>query len=219
MARSLDTAEKILQLNRLRRRRTQQRYRKRLEDKTLTLAKDVANLGAEVQRLEKTLRAPPCDPFDSTPWRLVVEFFRVFRNGLEGVKDIQDPRAPLCLPEDHDQKRFLCATMTPNVAFNNGYGVDVVLEDWRFRSVHHEKIQVRLVGVEEGAENMLIAYLSNLTTITEKMLRQSLYCVDGTLPTFTWKLIGRQHQGMCCGTHLSNPSSLPTGQCQMIRQI
>ncbi|KAL3670992.1 hypothetical protein V7S43_004177 [Phytophthora oleae] len=88
--------------------------------------------------------------------------------------------------------------MTPNVAFNNGYGVDAVLENWRFRSAHYEKIEVRLVRLEQGAENLLVAYLSNLTTVTETMLRQSLSCGDGTVPAFAWKLLGRQLEVPTC---------------------
>eukprot|EP00644_Phytophthora_capsici_P005620 jgi/Phyca11/98316/e_gw1.2.833.1 len=170
-------------MQRVRRRKTQQRYRKRLEGKASSLAEEIARLKAEVQHLELKLRCPPCVATDSTPWRSVVEFFRLFRNGFQGPATTES----LLLPENHTQKRFLRATMAPNVVFNDGYGVDSILDNWRTRSVHHNKIQVRIVRLEQGADNLLLAYL----VISEVIARETLLnCFGDKAPTFVSKLVG-----------------------------
>ncbi|KAK1942497.1 hypothetical protein P3T76_005996 [Phytophthora citrophthora] len=173
----LTTSEKALQLQRNRRRKTQQRYRKRLEGKASTLAEEVSKLKAEVQHVELRLRCPPCVATNSTPWRTVVEFFRLFRNGFQGPTTIES----LLLPETHTQKRFLRATMAPNVAFNDGYGVDANLLG------APRKIQVQLVRLEQGPDDLLLAYL----VISEVIPRETLLnCFGGRMPTFALKLLG-----------------------------
>ncbi|ETI29778.1 hypothetical protein F443_02868 [Phytophthora nicotianae P1569] len=87
--------------------------------------------------------------------------------------------------------------MAPNVAFNNGYGVDAVMYHWSFHSQQHEKAELLLTRLEQGSDNAVVAFFDNSTTITENMLRNSLLIVangggESELPSFAWKLVGHR---------------------------
>ncbi|KAG3086843.1 hypothetical protein PI125_g18817 [Phytophthora idaei] len=87
--------------------------------------------------------------------------------------------------------------MAPNVAFNDGFGVDAVLECWSFHSCQQERAETQLVRLEQGPENAVVAYANNSTTITENMLRNSLLTDDNCegereLPSFASKLVGHR---------------------------
>ncbi|KAL3659167.1 hypothetical protein V7S43_015746 [Phytophthora oleae] len=85
--------------------------------------------------------------------------------------------------------------MAPNVAFDDGYEVDAVLDNWRSRLVHHEKIQVRLVRLEQGPGNLLLAYLIISEVIPRKAL---LHCLGDEAPEFAWKLLGLELEVPTC---------------------
>ncbi|KUF97542.1 hypothetical protein AM587_10008418 [Phytophthora nicotianae] len=182
----LSTAEKSLQLYRQRRRVTQQRYRKKIDHRAASLEADVAKLQKEVQRIESMLHPPPTVATDTSRWTAAAQFFSLFQNGIDRAKE-----------KEHVQIRFLQAAMAPNIAFNDGYGIHAVLKNWSHRSLHHEKTEIQLVRLEPGSEGIVVAHLSNATTITESMLRKSFLCAgkDGEnseWPSFAWKLLGQR---------------------------
>ncbi|KAE8882377.1 hypothetical protein PF005_g1030 [Phytophthora fragariae] len=172
----LNTAEKALLLQRQRCRRAQQKYRQKNNEKTLALEDAVVQLQKGIQHL-KTKRSssiPPPVSITTTPWKMLVEYFRFFRTGLDVPEQILHPTSPLCLDENHAQKKFLQMAMASDIAFNRGYGVDAMLEDWRVLTLHHKQHEIRLVRLDHDVDGMVVATLNNSTTITENMLRSSL---------------------------------------------
>ncbi|KUF88118.1 hypothetical protein AM587_10000334 [Phytophthora nicotianae] len=190
------TEKEALELHLQRRRVIQQRYRKNIEHKQRALVADVAKLQMEVQRIELILHPPPRVAPDTTSWKAVVEFVHLFRSvvAAPGEEELKDTTALKGV--NQTQKQFLFTIMAPDIAFNNGYGIDRVLSHWHFCSLHFLKMEVRLVCLEHGSGNEMIAHLSNCTIITESMLRNSLFCDgkegDNEWPSFAWKLLGQR---------------------------
>ncbi|KAG3006153.1 hypothetical protein PC120_g17551 [Phytophthora cactorum] len=190
-------AEKTLQHFREQRRLTQQRYRKRIHSKVISLESDVARLQEELLRIQSILHPPPRVASNTSPWKAVAEFFRLFQNGVEEpVKKDIGSITPLNALYDV-QKKFLHVIMAPNVILNDGFGVDAVLKCWSFHSRQHERAEIQLLRLEQGPENAVVAYVNNSTTITENMLRNSLLTDDNCvgereLPSFASKLVGHR---------------------------
>ncbi|KAJ8563976.1 hypothetical protein ON010_g7370 [Phytophthora cinnamomi] len=170
-------AEQVLARHRLVRRNIQRRYRKKLQDKALTLENSVAQLEAEIQRLQEMKSRLPRSLFVMTPWKVMVEKCRLFRYGFRPSVPVSE----LCSGSTHRgsdiayaQAQFCLAVMAPNVQCNVGYGVQAGLENWRLISLHHESLEVELVRLERGEGNSVVAYQNATTTVTANMLRQAL---------------------------------------------
>ncbi|GMF10743.1 unnamed protein product [Phytophthora lilii] len=122
---------------------------------------------------------------------MVVEYLRVFRYGL----NTPDTATSLCLDEDFRQKRFLQATMTSDASSNGGFGIDAILRGWRFRSLHHDDMEVRLVRLEQSDEVTTTALVNGYTTVTKRMLLNSLPQLTDAKNeakwSSAWKLIGQ----------------------------
>ncbi|KAG6590797.1 uncharacterized protein IUM83_19529 [Phytophthora cinnamomi] len=186
---NLSTAERVLLLQRRRRRLTQRRYRKKIEGKAALLAKQIDALQEEVQELQKKAKVVASTPNrePKTPWNLLVEYFSLFRRGL-------DTQA---LSDDHVQKNFLQTVMTSDVASNHGFGVEVMLEDWRSLSQRHPNLEIVLVKLCNRSEHVIIADVKGYTTITESMLRSALSNshasdTEETWPPFASRLLGQR---------------------------
>ncbi|GMF10742.1 unnamed protein product [Phytophthora lilii] len=85
--------------------------------------------------------------------------------------------------------------MTSDVASNSGFGADAMLEDWRFYSNHHDNLEIRLGSLEKRAEGLIIAFVKIYTTITERMLLNSLpqltNAKNEAKESSAWKLISQ----------------------------
>lgn len=172
---SSDIAERVRILHRQRRRRIQQRYRKKISDNARALKEKVTALREEVQQLEKMCSSVPLsrDLNKTMPLEVVVEYFRLFRNGFKPTVSVSE----LCsftgakhLDKAHVQTQFFQAITAPNALFNAGYGVEVALEDWRLVSLH---LVYDLERVERGGGGFVIAHMNGITTIMAKMLRMA----------------------------------------------
>ncbi|KAG3060780.1 hypothetical protein PC121_g13289 [Phytophthora cactorum] len=174
---ALDPAERSLMLHRLRRRRTQQRYRMKIQNKAVSLEDEVVQLREEVERLEKkryTIHSTV--PTKITALKVVVEYFRLFQNGFHPVASVSDLcNATTALRDDpgYVQTQFFQAVTVPDVLFNAGYGVEAALEDWRLVSLYHANQTINLERVERGVGNTVVAYMNGVFTITEMMLHSA----------------------------------------------
>ncbi|KAG6956317.1 hypothetical protein JG688_00011478, partial [Phytophthora aleatoria] len=161
-------------LHRQRRRRTQQRYRVKIQKKAVSLEDEVGQLREEVERLEKKRYAIHSTvPSTITALKVVVEYFRLFQNGFHPVASVSELcNATTALRDDpgYVQTQFFQAVTVPNVLFNAGYGVEAALEDWRLVSLYHANQTINLERVERGVGNTVLAYMNGVFTITEMML-------------------------------------------------
>ncbi|KAL3659166.1 hypothetical protein V7S43_015745 [Phytophthora oleae] len=165
----LPSCERSKLLHRVRRRRTQQRYRKKQQDKAISLEGEVLQLREKVKQRQTERQSFP----STVPLKVVVEYFRLFNSGFNPIAPVSE----LCSVESgfhHDpayvQTQFFQTVMMPNVLCNAGYGVETALEDWRLVSAHHEKLSYNLDRVERRPGRSVVAYMTGITTITEKML-------------------------------------------------
>ncbi|OWZ12627.1 hypothetical protein PHMEG_00014185 [Phytophthora megakarya] len=184
------------EFTRRRQRETQRRYRKRIDDRAVHLAKNTNQLKSEIQKLtvkHQVLLAGV--PSKTTPWSVVVSYYDLFQNGLKQPKHLQKIKNTQDSNGVH--KNFLHTVMNPKVSVNAGFGADAVLEDWRLLAQNIEDLDVRIVRLENVDENNIIAYVRGTTTITEAMLRNEFphlwYDGDGNIwSSFAERLLGRQ---------------------------
>jgi hypothetical protein len=91
-------------------------------------------------------------------WDVVLEYFRVFRHGLQGRRQ-------------GGQVAFLRASMSLDVAFNTGRGTEAMLRSWKCFSLWFKDIKLELRELEEGPRDSLVATTVTSVTITERTLR------------------------------------------------
>ncbi|GMF15112.1 unnamed protein product [Phytophthora lilii] len=60
--------------------------------------------------------------------------------------------------------------MTPNVAGDKGYGIDMILEEWRQLSSAFEGLSIQLVRLEKSADGVVLATTRTTTTLTAKAI-------------------------------------------------
>ncbi|KAJ8525319.1 hypothetical protein ON010_g15796 [Phytophthora cinnamomi] len=185
----LASAESILEVLRWRRRMSQRRYRKKIDDRVTTLENDVDRLREEVERIEMNLHVSTAYP-STTLWKVVTEYFRLFRYG----RNVQTSRN---LFGDDAQLKFLQETMAPDVTSNQGYGVDALLKDWSSLSLRHESLEVQLARVQYEVQSVIVADVIIFTTINERMLHNALrhdvsVGMGDRWPLAVWKLLGQR---------------------------
>ncbi|KAG1690143.1 hypothetical protein DVH05_028351 [Phytophthora capsici] len=140
------------------RRLRQIRYRKKKDDYAVQLEGEAQELRKEIQKLEQHRRAvSSVFPSNQTLWKVVVEYFRLFRHGLAGSAH-------------SEQFKFLRASMAPTVLFNAGRGVDSIMRNWKYFSLWFQDAQVELNGLEKGGVDSLIASITTSFTITQRSL-------------------------------------------------
>ncbi|KAG2919268.1 hypothetical protein PC118_g5582 [Phytophthora cactorum] len=61
--------------------------------------------------------------------------------------------------------------MCEDVAGDTGFGVPSLLENWRQLSTYHEDMEIKLVRLDVGPDDNLIATVRSATTMSEKALR------------------------------------------------
>ncbi|KAG6617510.1 uncharacterized protein IUM83_02500 [Phytophthora cinnamomi] len=176
-----------------------QRYRQRIVKKADRLEEHVARLRQEIQKLEQK----QCDIAKgvvqkTTPWKVVADYFRVFRHGYIAPTTQRHEvscDSPRLHPGDKADvhRRFLQDVMALNVVFNGGRGVEALLEYWGFVSLHHDELNIQLVRMEAGPEGSTIAHVHAHTTITANMFGTALLedAHDCEKETLASKLIGQ----------------------------
>ncbi|CAH0516276.1 unnamed protein product [Peronospora belbahrii] len=157
------------------RRLRQIRYRRKKEDYTVSLEMGNSKLQNEIAKLQERQRAI-CSaiPSEKTPWNVVVEYFRLFRFGyrepvsFEGLSEDLQPSAQLT---------FLQATMTPDVLFNAGRGVESMMKNWKSFTLWFQDVEIELHGLGRCGLSSFVASITTSFTITEFSLRQVFPCL------------------------------------------
>ncbi|POM71169.1 Hypothetical protein PHPALM_12295 [Phytophthora palmivora] len=132
-----------------------------MKERAISVENDVLQLREEVKKLEIQHRVFMSSMFVKTPWKVVVEYFRVFRNGLTKECAVRrDPDSATRTSysnESYLQWGFLSSTMASDVVGGSGLGVDQMMNDWKWISLLHEDFTTQLVCLEAGPGDLMIA--------------------------------------------------------------
>ncbi|ETI54241.1 hypothetical protein F443_02913 [Phytophthora nicotianae P1569] len=143
-----ELVEDLFQLDakrRAQRRAAQQRYRKRICERTDTLAADTQRLKEEIKQLElqhKLLHSRI--PSEATPWNVV---------------SLINTMAPSWLKEVQSQADFLLQVMSPDVSVNSGIGITALLQEWRLLPQTGENLTVHLLHLDYDETAAMLAKL------------------------------------------------------------
>ncbi|GMF10734.1 unnamed protein product [Phytophthora lilii] len=196
---SKEVTDRALQLYRLRRRRAQQRYRKKIDNKASHLEDDIAQFETEVNELKlKKLSIPQTVRTTSTPWEIVVEYFRLFRKGFKPslpVAELSSANSALYQDKSYVQVQFFQAVVAPDVQVDAGFGVQTALEDWRLVTLHHENLVYDLVRMEKRGDDCVFAEMNGIITITENMLDMALADITVNEGKNKWKTLASKLLG------------------------
>ncbi|KAG6954592.1 hypothetical protein JG688_00012271 [Phytophthora aleatoria] len=172
------------------RRVTQQRYRKKMDQRTKSLENDTLRLQEETHRLELQYNCLISQtPTEETPWSVVAEYYRLFRYGSQVP---ESTKQALYLNEAQIQTNFLHRTMAQTISVNSGFGIDALLQEWRFVPPMAGDLTVQLLRLEYDDRAAMLATVKVFVTITEDMLRLSfshLVSTDNRLSPFAEKLL------------------------------
>ncbi|OWZ24736.1 hypothetical protein PHMEG_000174 [Phytophthora megakarya] len=165
---------------RKRRQVIQQKYRKKIRDGEVALQDSVIQQRHQIRQLEvkRQFLLHPHGVISPTPSSIIVRYFQHFRNGFRptiSVSKLCSTSAMVVPTKAHMQAKFVQAVMTPDVMFNGGCGIEALLEDWRLISLHHEKLDLQLLRVDQGEKGFVTAYLDGVTRITSNMLRSARF--------------------------------------------
>ncbi|ETP52077.1 hypothetical protein F442_02863, partial [Phytophthora nicotianae P10297] len=200
-----ELVEDLFQLDakrRAQRRAAQQRYRKRICERTDTLAADTQRLKEEIKQLElqhKLLHSRI--PSEATPWNVVVEYFRLFRYGCKVPALTTEPHssmAPSWLKEAQSQADFLLQAMSPDVSVNSGIGITALLQEWRLLPQTGENLTVHLLHLDYDETAAMLAKVRVCVTITNETLHTNFPQLVDSSKTFNQpsplaeKIIGKQ---------------------------
>ncbi|KAG1689966.1 hypothetical protein DVH05_001796 [Phytophthora capsici] len=167
--------EELLQLGQKleqeRRRVNQARYRKKQNDRVLTLEKETKQLQQQIEKLieRKRVKTSSIHPKGDI-WIVVVEYVRLF--GKPSAKD------------------FLNSTMAFDVAFNSEYGVESILRNWSYLSWWFKDLEVELEAVTKTSPETLVASTTTSFTITKDTLHVFPNLVNNS--ALTSKLLGQR---------------------------
>ncbi|OWY91295.1 hypothetical protein PHMEG_00040185 [Phytophthora megakarya] len=197
---NLDVVDVLTQHQREQRRNSQQRYRRKKRQIVVSLAQDVQRLRLQILKHELERRILGSRPPTSvTPWIVVSEYYRLFRNGLNRPQTPAPSSVskPTSYERDGTQINFLREVMSPDVSVNSGFGVDALIQEWSAVPLMYQDIAVHLVRLEYNGAHTILATVKACITITEEMLRWEFpYFVDRSQDHQTsrlmTKLVGQQ---------------------------
>ncbi|OWZ18121.1 hypothetical protein PHMEG_0007845 [Phytophthora megakarya] len=153
------------------RRRNQQRYRKKFDINIAALEQDVLWLHQQVRQHEleyQLLVSHP--PTFVTPWNVISEYYRLFRDGYKGSKTPNSTSKPSTCKQGDAQMDFLHKVMAPNVSINSGFGVEALIEEWLAVQQIHRDITVCLFRLDYDQDTAIVAAIKSYALITEEML-------------------------------------------------
>ncbi|OWZ13315.1 hypothetical protein PHMEG_00013381 [Phytophthora megakarya] len=150
-----------------RNRRKQQRYRDQQNCYLAELETEVNQLRNEIQRLQLGRECGISRVSSQSNVKnmrdMVTKYFRLFRNGMQ-----------LSNPANNDtfttQREFLYSVMAPDVIFNGGHGVAMLLNRWLYTTFHHQDLDIELVRLKDYTEGLMVAEFIWQSTISEKVL-------------------------------------------------
>ncbi|OWZ02352.1 hypothetical protein PHMEG_00026098 [Phytophthora megakarya] len=170
--------------------RNQFRYRQKFRLIAESLERDIQRLREQIQQheLERQLLVSR-PPTSTTPWSVVSEYYRLFRNGIKGTPL---PNSTSNQTTCDVQMNFLSMVMSPVVSVNSGFGVDTIIQEWLAVPLMHQDLTVRLIRLEYDEGNVILATVKSSTTITEEMLRCEFpFSVDRTNDDQTSRLVAK----------------------------
>ncbi|OWZ03711.1 hypothetical protein PHMEG_00024505 [Phytophthora megakarya] len=128
---------------------------------------------------------------DSTALGIVVEYFRLFRFGVQ--QDVPTSKDMLGKAEAMVQRSFLKTAMAADVTDGTMVGASALLASWKFMSQCLENIDMLPIRIENGPEGVLNATAKCNFTITENTLRLAFpHLIDnGIADILAEKLIGK----------------------------
>ncbi|OWZ02991.1 hypothetical protein PHMEG_00025354 [Phytophthora megakarya] len=180
------------------RKRNQLRYRQKFGLIAESLERDIQQLREQIQQHELERRLLVSRPPTSvTPWIIVSEYFRLFRNGVKRTPlQISTSKQTTC-EQGEIQMTFLNKVMSPDVSVNSGFGVETIIQEWLSMTLKHQDLTVRLIRLEYDERNMILATVKSSITITEEMfLPESPLIVnrnhDHQTSPLVAKLVGQQ---------------------------
>ncbi|CAH0491286.1 unnamed protein product [Peronospora farinosa] len=153
-------------------RTNQARYRQKQREYVSKLEATVAQLREEIPMLEVQRRRFRYDSRQRV-WDVVVEYFQLFRHGVEGdgfEQGLTHTSDFFRATEAQQQVMFLRSTMAPNIKFGNARGVAVFMTYWRQMSEYHEDLHFKLTHMEKVSESIVIATAILSVTITKTTL-------------------------------------------------
>ncbi|OWZ04822.1 hypothetical protein PHMEG_00023203 [Phytophthora megakarya] len=135
---------------------------------------NIRNLHDEIKNLQLQRVVLSLVPTNKTPWSVVVEYFRLFRFGVNPSATVAQLRTaaesnyPFNPPIQRD---FLAATMTPDVTDGTVSGIDAIMRSWKHVSLCFNGFQVDVKSLENGPDDSVIVTTKQHVTITENMLK------------------------------------------------
>ncbi|KUF85285.1 hypothetical protein AM587_10010498 [Phytophthora nicotianae] len=143
------------------RRVKQIKYRSKKAVGFRALQQDICQLKELTAQLKRrhheiTTSLPP----KQTVWTAVVEYFRVFRYGL------QDSSPPV-------QQKIIRSTIASDVFYNGECGAEAILRSWKLLSSWFRNVQLELVRIKKMSANSVVAVTTTSITITEETLRHA----------------------------------------------
>ncbi|KAK1931311.1 hypothetical protein P3T76_013067 [Phytophthora citrophthora] len=140
-------------LERERRRVNQARYRKKQNDRILTLEKETEKLKQYLEKLTERKRVAISGFQPSARiWDVALEYVRLFGN-------------PSC-----STKKFISSTMSSDVTFNSEHGIESILWSWRCLSQWFQDLKMELESVTKMNPETLVASTTTSFTMTKDTL-------------------------------------------------
>ncbi|ETI39265.1 hypothetical protein F443_15136 [Phytophthora nicotianae P1569] len=163
----------------------QQEHRTMQDDHDRTLEVENQQLRMQIESLQRRRRLGSyVRPARENLWNVALEYFRVFRNGLQ------------CRSQSsRSQFELLRATMAPDMAFNTGQGPEAMIKSWKCISLWFQNVELELEGMERGPTGLLVASTTTRVTITERTLRNvfpHLWVQTGSYKELAEKLLGQR---------------------------
>ncbi|ETP51938.1 hypothetical protein F442_02991, partial [Phytophthora nicotianae P10297] len=174
-----------------------QRYRKKIKDRATTLESDIRQLQERIQRLQEQYQTTSIGvPVCITVWHVVAEYFRLFRFGLkkstgEPWTTVEEEQSSCVLRAQRD---FMYTFMAPNVAGNNGTGVERLLEYYRLLAFYLPDCETRIVRMEI-VEDMVFVTTTVQITITANALQRAFPHMEPGAEQNEWPLVAKKLLG------------------------
>ncbi|KAG4047376.1 hypothetical protein PC123_g17267 [Phytophthora cactorum] len=160
------------------------------DDRISHLKKQTLKLREEIEKVEYRRREiSTALPARQNGWTVAVEYFKLFRHGLQARG-----RSSMIRHTD-EQLDFLRQTMSSTVVLNTGQGHDAMLRSWRCISLWFQDVEVNLEGLDRSAAGSVEAITTTSVTITERTPRNvfpHLISKSGSTSELAQQLLGRR---------------------------
>ncbi|OWY93629.1 hypothetical protein PHMEG_00036903 [Phytophthora megakarya] len=195
-------SERALQLRRARGRRNMARYRERFQAREDALVASVQLLNEDIKKLEIQRRLVASNiPTNTTCWNIVAEYFRLFRYAHKSPNKLFVDQVCPGPSRSDIHRQFIQSTMTADVIGQTGCGTDAILEDYRLVSLYQPDLDCRLVNLENGFEESIVASTRvNITISTSTLQFAFPRLVNDPVK---WKALGEKLLGqkfLLCGS-------------------